>query len=116
MTVTNSFLAPHHRRAMLCYVVNHQQSDGGWGTHVEGPSTMFGTVLNYVAMRLLGMKKESTESIAGKKFIRKHGSALTAPSWAKFWLTVLGVHEWEGVNPVPSEMLLLPRWFPFHPL
>ncbi len=30
-----------------------------------------------------------------RAFIRKYGGALTAPSWAKFWLCVLGVHEWE---------------------
>ena len=43
------------------------------------------------------------------------GGALTAPSWAKFWLCVLGVHEWEGINSIPAEMWLLPYWFPFHP-
>ena len=30
-----------------------------------------------------------------RAFIHKYGGALTAPSWAKFWLCVLGVHEWE---------------------
>ena len=38
-----------------------------------------------------------------------------APSWCKFWLAVLGVYEWDGINSVPAEMWLLPRWFPFHP-
>ncbi|RXH78499.1 hypothetical protein DVH24_002017 [Malus domestica] len=28
--------------------------DGGWGLHIEGPSTMFGSVLTYVTLRLLG--------------------------------------------------------------
>ncbi|KAL0410335.1 UNVERIFIED_CONTAM: Lupeol synthase [Sesamum latifolium] len=28
--------------------------DGGWGLHIEGHSTMFGSVLSYVALRLLG--------------------------------------------------------------
>jgi hypothetical protein len=32
----------------------HQQADGGWGTHVESPSTMFGTTLCYAAARILG--------------------------------------------------------------
>ena len=26
----------------------------------------------------------------------------------KFWLAVLGVHSWDGLNPMPPEMWLLP--------
>ncbi|KAF3787557.1 putative squalene--hopene cyclase [Nymphaea thermarum] len=36
--------------------------DGGWGFHIEGPSTMFGTTLNYVTLRLLGERLEGKES------------------------------------------------------
>ena len=31
-----------------------QNEDGGWGLHIEGPSTMFSTMLSYVTLRLLG--------------------------------------------------------------
>ena len=41
------------RKAMAHYLRCHQQADGGWGTHIESPSTMFGTTLCYVALRLL---------------------------------------------------------------
>jgi hypothetical protein len=27
---------------MIVYLRNHQQVDGGWGTHIESASTMFG--------------------------------------------------------------------------
>ena len=36
------------------YLRVHQQTDGGWGMHIESPSTMFGSVMCYVALRLLG--------------------------------------------------------------
>ena len=44
-----SALGPAHRSEMLRYLVNHQNSDGGYGLHIEGSSTMFGTVLRCVA-------------------------------------------------------------------
>jgi squalene cyclase len=53
--------------------------------------------------------------VAARAFIHRHGGALNAPHWGKFWLSVLGVYEWEGVNPIPPELWLLPVWFPFHP-
>src|SRR5688572_17680850 len=42
--------------ASLCkqYMLNMQNEDGGWGLHIEGKSTMLGTVLQYVALRILG--------------------------------------------------------------
>ena len=104
-----------HRKAIQAYLLNHQQVDGGWGTHIESPSTMFGTVLNYVALRLVGVDAKTLECEKGREFMRQHGGALYAPSWAKFWLAVLGVYEWKGIAPVPPEMWLLPSWFPLHP-
>lgn len=103
------------REGFIAYIRNHQQVDGGWGTHIEGASTMFGTVLNYTALRLLGVDKDDDACVAGRRLIRENGGALFAPSWAKFWLALLGLYEWRGIASVPPEMWLLPRWFPFHP-
>ena len=38
-------LSPAHVREMVRYLANHQNEDGGYGLHIEGSSTMFGTVL-----------------------------------------------------------------------
>src|SRR5205823_13050209 len=37
------------------------------------------------------------------------------PSWGKFWLALLGLYGYEGINPIPPEIFLLPRSLPFHP-
>ena len=37
------FFPDAEREAMKAFFLAHVQDDGGWGTHVEGPSTMFGT-------------------------------------------------------------------------
>ncbi len=101
--------------AMLHYLRVHQQVDGGWGSHIEGASTMFGTVLNYVAIRLLGVQADDKAAIRARNFIHQHGGGIYTAPWAKIWLAILGVYEWEGINPVPPELWMLPRWFPFHP-
>jgi squalene/oxidosqualene cyclase-like protein len=103
------------REAITHYIQCHQQADGGWGTHVEVPSTMFGSVMNYIALRLLGMTSTHECAITGREYIKKGGGALYTSSWAKFYLCLLGVMEWEGHNSIPPEMFLLPDWFPFHP-
>jgi len=100
---------------MSHYIRVHQQLDGGWGSHIESPSTMFGSVLMYVALRLLGAKKDDEACVKARAFMGEHGGALYTSSWSKFYLCLLGVMDWKGHNSVPPEMWLLPNWIPFHP-
>lgn len=102
-------------KMMVYYISNHQQTDGGWGTHIESPSTMFGATLMYLSLRLLGVDKDDPRCQKGRAFIREHGGAVMTASWAKFYLCMLGCMEWDGHNSVPPEMFLLPNWIPFHP-
>jgi len=69
---------------------NLQNRDGGWGLHIEGPSTMFGTVLNYVTLRLLGEGPNDGEGAMEKArdWILNHGGATMITSWGKMWLSV----------------------------
>ena len=113
--ITKAPFPQEKKDAMIFFLKNHQQSDGGWGTHIECASTMFGTVLSYVALRLLGEDPSTEVMQGGRKFIMNQGGALYAPSWAKFWLAVIGVYDWNGINSIPAEMWFLPRWFPLHP-
>jgi lanosterol synthase len=106
------FPAPH-RELMKRYMLNHQNADGGWGLHIEGRSTMFGTVMQYVALRILGMKPEHLKK--SRDWILQNGGATGVPSWGKFYLAVLGVYEWDGCNSLFPELWLLPWWLPIHP-
>ncbi|KAL9339872.1 hypothetical protein Peur_068887 [Populus x canadensis] len=113
----NAVLSDEHKKEMIRYLYNHQNRDGGWGLHIEGPSTMFGSVLNYVSLRLLGEGPNDGDGAMdkGHDWILNHGSATMITSWGKMWLSVLGVFEWSGNNPMPPEMWLLPYLLPVHP-
>nr|BAI48072.1 cycloartenol synthase [Goniophlebium niponicum] len=114
----NVILSEAHKEEMIRYLYNHQNKDGGWGLHIEGHSTMFGSVLSYVTLRLLGEDLNSGGDQAmqrGRTWILQHGGATAIPSWGKFWLSVLGVFERTGNNPLPPEIWLLPYFLPIHP-
>ncbi|KAK4093729.1 hypothetical protein Purlil1_2063 [Purpureocillium lilacinum] len=89
--------------------------DGGWGLHIEGESTVFGTTLNYTVLRLVGVDPEDPVMVKARGTLHKLGGAVNSPHWAKFWLAVLGVVDWDIVNPVPPEIWLLPDWVPIAP-
>ncbi|KAK0636065.1 terpenoid cyclases/protein prenyltransferase alpha-alpha toroid [Bombardia bombarda] len=89
--------------------------DGGWGLHIEGESSVFGTVLNYTTLRLVGVDADHPKMVKARATLHKLGGATHAPHWAKFWLSLLGVMHWDIVNPVPPELWLLPDWVPIAP-
>ena len=51
---------------------------------------MFGTVLSYVTLRLLGEGGFGVEGAMekGRKWILDHGGAIAITSWGKMWLSV----------------------------
>ncbi|XP_075667109.1 lupeol synthase-like [Castanea sativa] len=110
----HSVLSSEHQKEIRRHTYNHQNTDGGWGLHIEGQSSMFGSVLNYVTLRLLGEELEEMAVARGQKWILDHGGATLIPSWGKFILSVLGAYEWSGCNPMPPEFWLVPSFSPFH--
>uniref|UniRef100_A0A453RGF1 Terpene cyclase/mutase family member n=1 Tax=Aegilops tauschii subsp. strangulata TaxID=200361 RepID=A0A453RGF1_AEGTS len=110
----NTVLSTEHRREICRYIYNHQNEDGGWGTQVLGPSTMFGSCLNYVTLRLLG-EVENDALTNGRAWILLRGSATAIPQWGKIWLSVVGLYEWSGNNSIVPELWLVPHFLPIHP-
>lgn len=49
----DTVLTDPHKAEMLRYLKNHQNADGGYGLHIEGHSTMFGTALRWVGCKQL---------------------------------------------------------------
>ncbi|KAI8928054.1 terpenoid cyclases/protein prenyltransferase alpha-alpha toroid [Entophlyctis helioformis] len=84
------------------------KKDGGWGLHIEGDSTCFGTSLNYVAMRLLGVPVNDPDLVKARTTLWRLGGATGVPAWGKFWLSVLNVYDWAGNNPIPPELWAIP--------
>ncbi|KAF9526128.1 terpenoid cyclases/protein prenyltransferase alpha-alpha toroid [Crepidotus variabilis] len=104
------------RLEMIRYLFNRAHpDDGGWGIHVEGHSTVFGTGLNYTALRILGVDKDHPVCVRARAKLHQLGGCTSIPAWGKFWLSLLNVYDWAGNNPVPPELWALPDWLPFHP-
>ena len=72
--------------------------------HIAGKSTVFGTVLNYVTMRLLGVDRDDPDIVRARGLLHQLGGAVGIPSWGKFWLSVLNVYDWDGVNTLLPEL------------
>lgn len=93
-----------------------QASDGSWGMHPESPGYVFFTTLAYVALRLLGLPAHDARLENARGWLHAQpGGVKGIPTWGKFWLALLGLYEYSGLNSIPPELFLLPEWLPFHP-
>ncbi|RVX66222.1 hypothetical protein B0A52_10149 [Exophiala mesophila] len=113
--VTGTPIPVENQIEMRNYLYSVQNKDGGWGLHTEGHSSVFGTTMNYTILRILGASEEHPRLIKARAKLHQLGGAVNGPHWAKFWLSLLGVAQWDLVNPVPPELWLLPDWVPFAP-
>uniref|UniRef100_A0A8D2Q541 Terpene cyclase/mutase family member n=1 Tax=Varanus komodoensis TaxID=61221 RepID=A0A8D2Q541_VARKO len=103
------------KKEMERYLRSVQLEDGGWGLHIEDTSKVFTTALNYTAMRLLGVSPDDPDLLRARNNLHSKGGAVGIASWGKFWLAVLNVYSWDGMNTLFPEMWLFPSWMPVHP-
>ncbi|CAG8567729.1 4222_t:CDS:10 [Diversispora eburnea] len=116
MYITQIPIPESWRVEMIRYLFNRAHPvDGGWGLHTEHHSTVFGTAMNYVVLRILGVDADHPSMVKARLTLHKLGGAISIPSWGKFWLASLNVYDWDGINPIPPELWLFPYSFPFHP-
>ncbi|KAH9811956.1 terpenoid cyclases/protein prenyltransferase alpha-alpha toroid [Melampsora americana] len=118
--ITKTPFSEEVTKELARYLANEQRCgksprDQGWGLHVAGQSTVFGTALNYVACRLLGVDAEAPMLVRARGTLHALGGATGIPTWGKLWLSLLNVYDWEGLNPIPPEFWLLPEFIPAHP-
>lgn len=113
--VTGTPIPMHLRAGMERYFRATQHRDGGWGLHDEGHSHVFTTAIGYVAMRLLDVPADDPGLVRARAWLHRHGGPTRSAPWGRFVLCLLGLHAWEGIDPLPPELWLLPRAAPLHP-
>lgn len=92
-----------------------QNVDGGWPSYRGQSSTLMGTILVYIALRLLGFPASEPRMTKAREHLLDLGGPVYLPGWAKLWLAMLGLYGWEGTDPYPAEAWLLPDWVPISP-
>lgn len=103
------------RAEMERYIRAHQNSDGGFGLHIEGKSCLYGTSANYVALRLLGVPASDAQVAKAREYLHARGGPIGSASWGKFFLALLDLYPYEALNPTPPELWLLPESAVVHP-
>ncbi len=96
------------------YLRARQLADGGWPLYRGGSFDMSCSVKAYYALKLAGDNPDQAHMVTARAAILAHGGAARANVFTRITLALFGQIPWRGVPFMPVEILLLPRWFPFH--
>ena len=91
-----------------------QRVDGGWGAYRGSPTDLSATVKAYFCLKLFGEAPDAPHMKRARALVRHLGGAERCNSFTKFFLAALGQVSWHAVPAIPPEIMLLPKWCPFH--
>jgi squalene-hopene/tetraprenyl-beta-curcumene cyclase len=105
---------PVREAAIGRYLRARQGEHGGWPLVHGGRFNMSASVKAYYALRLIGDRADAPHMQRARDAILAHGGAGTANVFTRILLALHGVLKWSAVPVIPVEIMLLPRWSPFH--
>jgi squalene-hopene/tetraprenyl-beta-curcumene cyclase len=101
-------------RRMAQYIRGRQGSDGGWSLFEAGSPDISATVKAYFALKLVGDDPDAPHMRKARALVLGLGGAARVNVFTRIALALYGQVPWRAVPMMPIEMMLLPRWFPFH--
>ena len=101
-------------RLIAVYLRRIQGDHGGWPLVHAGPFDMSASVKAYFALKMIGDDPEAPHMRRAREAILANGGAAKSNVFTRFLLALYGAIPWRGVPTMPVEIMLLPRWFPFH--
>ncbi len=87
---------------------------GGWPLFQDGDFNISASVKAYFALKMIGDDVNAPHMIRAREAILAHGGAATTNVFTRSLLALYGEIPWRGVPVMPVEIMLLPKWFPFH--
>jgi squalene-hopene/tetraprenyl-beta-curcumene cyclase len=96
------------------YLRRIQGEHGGWALFHEGDFDMSASVKAYFALKMVGDDPDAAHMRRAREAIRARGGAAHCNVFTRALLSLYGILQWRSVPEMPVEIVLLPRWFPFH--
>jgi len=101
-------------RKIAVYLRRIQGAHGGWPLLYGGDFDMSATVKAYFALKMIGDDTGAPHMKRARDTILARGGAEQVNVFTRVLLALYGVIGWGAVPVMPVEIMLLPRWFPFH--
>ena len=96
------------------YLRRIQGAHGGWPLFADGDLDVSATVKAYFALKMIGDAIDADHMRRAREAVLTRGGAARANVFTRIMLALFGFIPWRAVPVMPIEIMLLPKWFPFH--
>ena len=96
------------------YVLDHQNSDGGWPIYRGGPSNISASVKAYFGLKLAGCRADHPALVRARARILALGGVPEVNTFTKLYLAFFGQYNYSACPAIPPEIVLFPNWFWFN--
>jgi squalene-hopene/tetraprenyl-beta-curcumene cyclase len=96
------------------YLRRIQANHGGWPLIYGGAFDMSASVKAYFALKMIGDDTDSAHMRRARAAILSQGGAAQTNVFTRILLALYRQVPWSAVPVMPVEIMLLPKWFPFH--
>ena len=96
------------------YLRDKQNEEGGWALYTDGNFDLSCSVKAYFALKLVGDNQHDEHMIRAKTMILSHGGAAHCNVFTRITMALFGQVPWRATPFIPAEVIILPKWFPFH--
>jgi squalene-hopene/tetraprenyl-beta-curcumene cyclase len=99
---------------IAAYLRRIQGAHGGWPQLADGDLDVSATVKAYFALKMIGEPIDADHMRRAREAVLARGGAARANVFTRIMLALFGFIPWRAVPVMPIEIMLLPKWFPFH--
>ncbi len=96
------------------YLRRTQGAHGGWALYQDGPFDISASVKAYFALKMAGDDVDAPHMALAREAVRAAGGAAKVNVFTRILLALWRQVPWNAAPAMPVEIMLLPRWFPFH--
>jgi squalene-hopene/tetraprenyl-beta-curcumene cyclase len=101
-------------RKIGVYLRRIQGRHGGWPLFHDGALDISASVKAYFALKMIGDDPDAPHMRRAREAILQAGGAERSNVFTRILLALYEQVPWRAVPVVPVEVMLLPKWFPFH--
>jgi squalene-hopene/tetraprenyl-beta-curcumene cyclase len=119
-TLNSDMIAFHHwngkvdlvwQQKAMNRILAMQLPDGGWNIYHGGPAEVNATIKAYLALKLGGLPVTDPRMLRAREMALNLGGVPRMNTFSKLYLALLGLFPWKYVPVIPSEVILIGKWF-----
>jgi len=102
------------QKKLAVYLRSHQSEQGHYPLFTGGEGDISCSIKVYYALKMAGDSIDAPHMEKLRNYVLSQGGAAKGNVFTRIALATFEQLPWRGVPYIPVEIMLLPKWFPFH--